>query len=248
MKIKDRLGADKVATGHYATIGKNENDRFYITKSKAMERDQSYALYRLTQMQLAKTVFPLGGYDKQGVRAIAEEAGLPVFSKKDSQDICFIPDGDYGAFLDRYASGKIPGEGNFKDKNGMILGRHKGITHYTIGQRKGLGIALGHPAFVTAIRPETNEVVLGTNEDCFCRSLVANEINMVSEAEFSPDKTYVAKIRYGGAETPCRISVEGEDTIRVLFEKPVRAVTPGQSVVVYDDAMVVGGGMITGRE
>lgn len=239
------LGAEYIATGHYARINQNKNGRFFIQNAISTAKDQTYVLYNLTQDMLAHTLMPVGDYEKEEIRQIAEQIGLPVFDKKDSQDICFIPDGDYGAFLDRQCpQGSLPGEGNYVNVAGEILGRHKGITHYTIGQRKGLGIALGHPVFVTEIRPETNEVVLGENEDCFTDTLFADQVNMVAEEHFDPQKTYIGRIRYSDRGAECQVSMIDDTIMKVSFLQPVRAVTPGQAVVLYDGDMLVGGGII----
>ena len=161
------IGADYIATGHYARVEQLPNGRYAIKNSVTAEKDQTYALYNLTQAQLSRTLMPVGDYHKDEIRQIAEEIGLMVAHKKDSMEICFIPDDDYAGFIDKECGKLVPPPGNFVSTDGKILGRHKGITHYTVGQRKGLGIALGYPVFVTEIRPETNEVVLGSNEDVF---------------------------------------------------------------------------------
>ena len=163
------IGADYIATGHYARIEQLSNGRYAIKNSVTALKDQTYALYNLTQEQLKRTLMPVGDYTKDEICAIAEETGLMVAHKKDSMEICFIPDDDYAGFIDRECNGQVPPPGNFVSTDGKILGRHKGITHYTIGQQKGLGIAFGYPVFVTEIRPDTNEVVLGTNEDVYKR-------------------------------------------------------------------------------
>ena len=187
---------------------------------------------------------PVGAYSKDEIRAIAEEIGLNVAQKKDSMEICFIPDDDYAAFIEEKTDGQVPPPGNFVSVTGEVLGQHKGITHYTIGQRKGLGIALGAPAFVVAIRPETNEVVLGTNEDVFTTKLYANRLNTMSIPEFVDGMELKAKIRYSHAGSMCKITRTGENEICCEFFEPVRAVTPGQAVVFYDGEYVAGGGTI----
>lgn len=238
------FGAEYVATGHYARIEKLENGRYAIRNSITAAKDQTYALYNLTQEQLAHTMMPVGVYTKEEVRAIAEKIGLNVAQKKDSMEICFIPDDDYAAFIEQHSVKSVPPEGNFVSVTGEILGRHKGITHYTIGQRKGLGIALGQPAFVTAIRPETNEVVLGSNEDVFTTKLYANRLNAMAVPEFMDGMELKAKIRYSHAGSICRIHRTAEDEICCEFMEPVRAVTPGQAVVFYLGEHVAGGGRI----
>ena len=207
-------------------------------------KDQTYALYNLTQEQLKRTLMPIGDYLKEQVREIAEEVGLMVAHKKDSMEICFIPDDDYAGFIDKECGDLVPPPGNFVSTDGTILGRHKGITHYTIGQRKGLGIAFGYPVFVTEIRPETNEVVLGTNEDVFTTELRANHINFMSIPDIEGEMEFKAKIRYSDRGSMCRVVRTGPDEIRCTFDTPVRAVTPGQAVVLYDGEYVAGGGII----
>ena len=238
------FGAEYVATGHYARISKLSNGRYAICNSVTATKDQTYALYNLTQEQLAHTMMPVGAYEKEEVRKIAAELGLDVAQKKDSMEICFIPDDDYAAFIEEHAGKVVPPPGNFVSVTGEVLGKHKGITHYTIGQRKGLGIALGAPAFVVAIRPETNEVVLGTNEDVFTTKLYANQLNAMAIPEFVDGMELKAKIRYSHAGSMCKITRTGEDEICCEFTEPVRAVTPGQAVVFYDGEYVAGGGRI----
>lgn len=240
-----QIGADYIATGHYARVEQLSNGRYAIRNSVTAMKDQTYALYNLTQEQLARTIMPVGAYDKDHIRKIAEEAGLPVAHKKDSQDICFISDGDYASFVEKEA-GVVPGPGNFVTTDGIVVGQHKGITHYTIGQRKGLNISLGRPVFVVAIRPETNEVVLGDDKDVFTDRLMADRINFMADAEFDPEKTYLGKIRYSHRGTNCHVKMLDQDRIEVVFEEPVRAVTPGQALVLYDGDYVAGGGTIIG--
>ena len=169
------IGADYIATGHYARIEQLPNGRYAIKKSVTAAKDQTYALYNLTQDQLSHTLMPVGNYHKDEIRDMAEKLGLPVASKPDSQEICFIPDHDYASFIEEY-TGKTMEPGNFVDLDGNVLGRHKGISHYTVGQRKGLNLAMGYPVFVVAIRPETNEVVLGNGQDVFTDVVRCNKI------------------------------------------------------------------------
>ena len=180
------LGADYIATGHYARIEQLPNKRYAIRNSVTAAKDQTYALYNLTQKQLAHTLMPVGAYPKDEIRRIAREAGLPVAHKKDSQEICFIPDHDYAAFIERECTDSVPGPGNFVSVTGEILGKHKGITHYTVGQRKGLNLSMGHPVFVTRINPETNEVIIGENEDVFSRTLTCSGLNFMSVPDLEP--------------------------------------------------------------
>ena len=237
------IGADYIATGHYARVEKLPNGRYAIRNSVTARKDQTYALYNLTQEQLSHTLMPVGDYTKDEIRKFADEIGLGVANKPDSQEICFIPDHDYAAYIEKEAGEKLPGTGNFVDKNGTILGTHKGITHYTIGQRKGLNLAFGHPVFVTQIRPQTNEVVLGANEDVFADSLVCDRVNCMGMESLTEPRRVLAKIRYAHQGQFCTIFPEGEK-IRCEFEEPVRAVTPGQAVVFYEKDYVLGGGTI----
>lgn len=237
------IGADYIATGHYARIEQLENGRFAIRNSVTAAKDQTYALYNLTQDQLEHTLMPIGSYTKDEVRKIANDIGLNVAYKKDSQEICFIPDNDYAGYIKR-ETGYIDVPGNFIDTAGNVLGRHQGIIHYTVGQRKGLGIALGRPMFVVAVKPDTNEVVLGSNDEVFGRTLYANHLNFMGEDHFEEGEAVTAKIRYshGGAEA--RLHMVNADTVEVTFTEPVRAITPGQAAVFYKGEVVVGGGII----
>lgn len=238
------IGADYIATGHYARVEQLENGRYAIKNSVTAAKDQTYALYNLTQEQLSHTLMPVGAYTKDEIRKIAEEIGLMVAHKKDSQEICFIPDNDYAGFIDRECGKQVPPPGNFVSVNGEILGTHKGITHYTVGQRKGLGIALGYPVFVTEIRPETNEVVLGSNEDVFTTELYADHLNFMALPDIKDGTLLKAKIRYSHEGSLCKVTRTGADEIHCCFLEPVRAVTPGQAVVLYDGDYVAGGGII----
>lgn len=237
------LGCDYIATGHYARVCQLSNGRYALRKSATVRKDQTYALYNLTQDQLSKTLMPVGEYEKDEIRQIAKDIGLSVADKKDSQEICFIPDNDYASYIKKETGKSFP-VGNFVDLNGKVLGQHKGIIHYTVGQRKGLGLSLGAPAFVLEIRPETNEVVIGTNEDTFHDTLIANQVNAMSVASFDEEMKVTAKIRYSHQGAPCTIKMTGKDIISCRFDEPVRAITPGQAVVFYDNDIVVGGATI----
>lgn len=239
------IGADYIATGHYARVEQLSNGRYAIRNSVTAAKDQTYALFNLTQRQLSHTLMPVGDYTKDEIRAIAEDIGLMVAHKKDSQEICFIPDNDYAGFIDRECGEMVPPPGNFVSVDGEILGRHKGITHYTIGQRKGLGIVFGYPVFVTEIRPETNEVVLGSDKDVYTNRLYANQLNFMALSDIEEPVRLKAKIRYSHAGSCCTVRRTGADEICCEFEEPVRAVTPGQAVVLYDGDYVAGGGVIT---
>lgn len=238
------IGADFIATGHYARIKKLENGRFAIANSATAQKDQTYALYNLTQEQLAHTLMPVGEYTKPQIREMAENAGLMVAHKPDSQEICFIPDHDYAAFIEQEKNGDVPPKGKFVSVAGKVLGTHEGITHYTIGQRKGLGIALGKPMFVKEIRPQTNEVVLADNDEVFADSLIADHLNFMAVSDISKGR-FTAKIRYSHAGAPCSVTRISDEEIRIDFVEPQRAITPGQAVVLYTGDVVAGGGVIS---
>ena len=238
------IGADYIATGHYARVMQLPNGRYTIQNSVTAAKDQTYALYNLTQEQLSRTLMPVGAYPKDEIRQIAEDRGLAVAKKKDSMEICFIPDNDYAGFIERTVEG-VPGPGNFVDKDGNILGRHKGITHYTVGQRKGLNLSMGRPVFVTEIRPETGEVVIGDNDDVFSDYLVCGDVNwMAVDGLHGEERTVMAKIRYSHKGAPCVIRELGDGRVECRFETPQRAITPGQAVVFYENDYVFGGGTI----
>ena len=237
------IGASYIATGHYARICRLENGRYAIQRSVTDAKDQTYALYSLTQEQLSHTLMPVGSYPKEQIREIAKDLGLSVAQKPDSQEICFIPDQDYAGFIERTT--KAPStEGNFIRADGTILGRHKGIIHYTIGQRRGLGLPMGRRVVVTEIRPDTNEVVIGEQEDVWTDHLRANHLNFMSIPDLKEDRKAIAKIRYNHSGTPCTFRKTAPDQIEVHFHEPVRAVTPGQAVVLYDGDCILAGGTI----
>lgn len=242
LKRATDIGADFIATGHYAQIVCLENGRYALQKAPS-SKDQTYALYNLSQEQLKHTLMPVGAYTKAEIREIAKSLKLQVAAKPDSQDICFVPDGNYSRFIENYSGKKLP-EGNFVDRNGNILGRHKGISHYTIGQRKGLGLSMGRPVFVTAIRPDTNEVVIGSGDALYSRSLLASGINMMAEPAITDGMRVTAKVRYAHQGAPASLYRFGEDRLEVVFDEPQRAVTPGQAVVFYRDDIVIGGATI----
>jgi len=196
----------------------------------------------MTQYQLSKTLMPLGYYNKNEVRAKARELGLTVAAKPDSQEICFVDD-DYGKFIKEQTGQEIK-EGYFKDTKGNILGKHKGIIHYTVGQRKGLGIAFGKPMYVVRIDAVNNEVILGEDTEVYFKGLIAGDLNLISVERLESETRVKAKIRYNAKEVPATVYPNGEDTVKVIFDEPQRAVTPGQSVVFYDDDIVIGGGTI----
>ncbi len=237
-----QLGADYIATGHYAKIARHpETNRLSIQKSVTAQKDQTYALYSLTQEQLEKTLMPVGSYTKQEIRELALKWELPVANKPDSQEICFIPDGDYGRFIEENSSAEnIPG--SFVDVSGKAIGTHKGIHHYTVGQRKGLGVTFGKPMYVKKICPETNQVTLAEDSQLFESRLTVGNINYMCREGFTKTKAF-AKIRYSHKPTPCEIEVVG-DKIICTFEQPQRAITPGQAAVFYEGDYILCGGVI----
>ena len=241
------IGADCIATGHYARVEQLANGRWSLRTSATARKDQTYALYNLTQEQLARTLMPVGAYTKEEIRQMALDLQLPVASKPDSQDICFVPDGDYASFIEKTACRRFP-EGNFVLSDGTVVGRHKGIIHYTVGQRKGLGLSLGHPVFVLEIRPDTNEVVVGTGEESMSRYVLADHLNFMSVPDLTEPVRLFAKIRYNHRGAWCQVEKTGDDQILCTFDEPVRAITPGQAVVLYDGEYVFGGGTITGSK
>lgn len=241
------LKADYIATGHYAKVVKLGNDRYTVKNADHIEKDQTYMLYRLTQEQLASTLMPLGGYSKDEVRAIAKEAGIPVADKPDSQEICFIPDDDHAEFIRKNHSGAITGEGNFVDTKGNILGRHKGVICYTVGQRKGLGIALGKPAYVCRIDTDRNEVVIGDIEDIMSDTVICDDPNFLSIEGLQPGEEIKcrARIRYHHEPVEAVAGMTGDGKLKIKFNTPVKGAAPGQSAVMYDDdGNVIGGGVI----
>ena len=238
------LEYDYIVTGHYARVEYDEEKGRYLLK-KAVDdtKDQSYVLYMLTQEQLAHISLPLGGLRKTEVREIAEENGFVNARKHDSQDICFVPDGDYAKFIEKYTGKKTP-EGDFVDKEGNYIGCHKGIIHYTIGQRRGLGIPAASRLYVCEISPKTNTVVLGDNADLFSSELEADSVNLISVDNLSEPKRVTAKIRYRHKEQPATAWQTPDGILHVKFDEPQRAITKGQAVVMYDGDEVVGGGVI----
>lgn len=243
LKRAKEIGADYVATGHYAKIIKNEDGRYLLIKADDDTKDQTYALYNFTQEQLSQTLMPCGDYTKVKIREIAKEIGLAVHNKKDSEEICFISDNNHGKYISKVRPREVK-EGNFVDKNGNILGKHKGIVYYTIGQRKGLGIALGKPVYVTSINPKTNEVVLGPEEDIFKKELISKENNFIPFDKLEKVITVQAKVRYSARPAEATLIPLADGRVKVSFKERQRAITKGQSVVFYDGNIVVGGGII----
>ena len=237
------LGCEYIATGHYARIGLREDGRYLLKKGLDPAKDQSYVLYMLTQEQLAHTKFPLGDLTKAQVRELAEERGLLNAKKHDSQDICFVPDGDYEAFLRRYTGREYP-PGDFVDTQGNVLGRHRGLVAYTIGQRRGLGVAGGRPLYVCRKDTENNTVVLSDNTELFSDRLTARDINLIDRNAIDAPLRCTAKIRYSHGAAVCTVAQTDADELTVVFDEPQRAITSGQAVVLYDGETVIGGGTI----
>ena len=239
-------GAEFLATGHYARIGYDEAaGRHLLLRGQDPRKDQSYVLYQLTQHQLRHLLLPVGTYEKPALRRLAEEAGLSNAGKADSQDICFIPDGDYPAFLRRYG-GVEPVPGDFVDLTGRVLGRHRGLECYTTGQRKGLGVSTGEPVYVVRKELDTHRIVLGPDSALYTRELIAEAVNFISVPELTGPMAVTAKTRYSQREAAATAEPLPGGRIRVVFEEPQRAVTSGQAVVLYDGEKVVGGGTICG--
>ncbi len=247
LKKAGELGCDKVVTGHYARIEKSPAGGYLLKKALDSSKDQSYVLYMLTQEQLSHIEFPLGDMCKSDTRQIADKEAFINSDKPDSQDICFVPDGDYGTVICRYTGRDYP-EGDFVDKDGKILGRHKGIIYYTLGQRKGLGISADRPLYVTGIDVKNNRVILGDNEDLFAKEAIFNDINWISGEAPEEGKSYHAKARYRQKEQPGHLKRIDDETYVFIFDEPQRAITPGQSLVVYDGDVVMGGGTIIRHE
>lgn len=240
-----RLGAQYVATGHYARIEHDEKlGRFLLRKGVDVSKDQSYALYHLNQNTLKHFLMPLGAYTKVQTRQMARELGLSVAEKPDSQEICFVPNDDYKTFLEDKAPEALKA-GNIVDTHGKILGRHKGLPLYTIGQRKGLGIAAGRPLYVVALDYDRNQVIVGADDDVFADELIAHDLNFITFDKLEDRMNVAAKIRYSAKESSATLTPLANGQVNVKFEQPQRAITPGQSVVFYDGDIVVGGGIIS---
>ncbi len=242
MDYMKELSCDKLVTGHYAQIDK-QGDRYILKKGKDIKKDQSYVLYTLSQDQLSHTILPLGRLSKDEVREIAKESGFINANKRESQDICFVENGKYAEFIEGYLGKSYP-EGDFKDFNGNVLGTHKGLIRYTIGQRKGLGLSLPNPMYVCSLCPESNSVLLGDNEDLFKSSLDAYDINLITLDRIDGKLNCRARVRYSQKEEDATVWQTGDNEIHVEFSSPQRAITPGQAVVLYDGDTVIGGGTI----
>lgn len=240
----EQLGNDAIATGHYARIQFDKGSgRHLLLCGKDMGKDQSYVLYAMTQAQLAKTKLPLGALEKNEVREIAEAQGFRNARKRDSQDLCFVPDGDYAAYIAQ-KTGKPAVQGVFVDQNGTVVGTHRGITHYTIGQRRGLGLAMQEPTYVCSIDVQKNEVKIGRVEDLLANTLTAQDINLIATPCIEGKLRVQAKVRYRQTAQPATVWQTGEDALTLRFDLPQRAITCGQAVVLYDGDVVIGGGTI----
>ncbi|SFE64377.1 tRNA 2-thiouridine(34) synthase MnmA [Peptostreptococcus sp. D1] len=245
-EVADKLNCDFVATGHYARMEYNyEKGLYELKRASSDKKDQTYMMYNLNQKKMARILFPIGNFDKPVIRKIAEEIGLEVHNKPDSQDICFVPDQDYEAFLRTHSEKKVK-KGSFLDSDGNKLGEHNGIISYTIGQRKGLGITFGKPAYVIGINGEDNSIILGDNDDLFKSELIACEVNFLDMNidEMETPRVVDSKIRYSSKLSKATVTKIGDRRVSVAFETPQRAITSGQSVVFYDGDVLVGGGII----
>ena len=244
LRFADERGLEYVATGHYALIEYDEvSGRYLLKKALDDSKDQSYVLYMLTQNQLSHIQFPLGGKMKKEVREIAEQLGFCNAWKHDSQDICFVPDGDYAKFIEQYTGRTYP-NGNFVDTKGHILGEHKGIIRYTVGQRKGLGLALPHPMYVKEKNLDTNEVILCDNNELFSKELYATDINLITCDKIDKPIKVKARVRYSQPEKDAIVEQIDDNTLHIVFDEPQRAISKGQAAVLYDGEYVVGGGTI----
>ena len=239
------LGCEYIATGHYAKTEYSEKyKRYVLKKSDEEKKDQTYFLYYIPKEEIEFIIFPLQNRaSKEETRKIAERNNLEVAQKKDSQEICFIPDNDYQKFLQKYSSQK-PKEGNIVLKDGTVLGKHKGLINYTIGQRKGLGISYKEPLYVIKLDIQKNQVIVGTEQDLYSKELIADEINWLAIDQLKEPLKLKAKVRYRAKEAECTVYPIENEQVKVIFDEPQRAITPGQSVVFYDEDIVVGGGKI----
>ena len=243
-KAKELFDADYIATGHYASVVYNETtDRYYIVESETLAKDQTYVLYNMTQDQLAHILMPLGKYSKEQIREFASDNGFITATKKDSQEICFVEDNDYAKFItNNYDFKDIPGE--FIDTKGNKYGKHKGIIHYTVGQRRGLGLSLKSPLYVKSVNAKTKEVLLCSKEELYDDSLICSDVNLISISKLDNPIKVQVKIRYSAPKANATLIPIDDDNIKVVFDQPVRAITPGQAVVFYDNNILLGGGII----
>jgi len=243
MDKASELGKDCIVTGHYVQIGQNASGRYLLKKGADIAKDQSYVLYSLTQEQLSRVRFPLGGYTKSQVREIALDGGYENANKRESQDICFIPDGDYVRFISEY-TGKPPEKGRFIDVDGKDLGENKGVSSYTIGQRRGLGLSMPHPPYVIELRPEDNTVVVGKEDMLYSKSLDVADINLIPVDKLDTPIRAQVKIRYADPGHLATVHQISENRLHIEFDEAKRAITKGQAAVVYDGDVVIGGGTI----
>ena len=244
LELARGLGMSHIATGHYAVVERDAaSGRWLLRRGADLKKDQSYVLWTLTQEQLSRTLLPLGSLSKEEAREIAEAQGFSNAHKKESQDICFVPDGDYAAFI-RETTGRADEPGKFVDESGRVIGEHKGLIHYTIGQRRGLGLSLREPLYVSAKNAADNTVALCPENGLYSKTLTASRANIIAVGKLDRPMRLRAKIRYRAAEQPATVEQLSEDKIRIEFDEPQRAITPGQSVVLYDGDYVVGGGVI----
>jgi tRNA-specific 2-thiouridylase len=243
LQYADTLSMDGIATGHYARITRAPGGRYLLSVAKDTSKDQSYVLWQLSQKVLSRTLLPLGDLTKEEVRTLAADADFVNAKTGDSQDICFVPDGDYVAFLEHVMRKKYPA-GDFVDADGTLLGQHQGMIRYTIGQRKGLGIAFGAPTYVIGKDAATNRVLLGSNDALFSRTLTARDANWIAEASVTSPRRVLAKIRYNAKAAWAELDPIDATHFRLCFDEPQRAIAPGQSVVLYQDDVVLGGGII----
>jgi tRNA-specific 2-thiouridylase len=247
--VARQIGADRVATGHYAQVGFDElSGRWLLKRPADRSKDQTYFLFGLTQEQLSRTLFPLGGMTKPEVRELARKHSLVIAEKPDSQEICFVPGGDYKSFLDAYLAEQgdarqVAVAGEMVTSDGQVIGEHTGVHNFTVGQRKGLGVATGSPLYVIQINNETRQVVVGKDEDLYSRTLRAQDVNLISRAEIGKPMRVTVKIRHKHQPAPAMIEGSGSE-VQVTFDEPQRAITPGQAAVFYDGDIVVGGGWI----
>lgn len=243
-KARDLFNADYIATGHYAQIVYNENtNRYYVKESDAIGKDQTYVLYNLSQEQLKHTLMPLGAYTKEQIREIAKEHGFITADKKDSQEICFVEDNDYAGFIQKHYNYKNS-TGEFIDTKGKKYGKHKGIIHYTIGQRRGLGLSLPSPLYVKKLDAKSHQVILCPKQELFQDSLICSNINLMAIDKLTEPLVVTAKIRYSAPKAKATLIPLDNNNIKVVFDEPQRAVTPGQAIVFYNDNIVIGGGTI----
>ncbi len=249
-KLAESLGCDKVATGHYARVEFDQPaNRYRLFRGRNLDKDQSYFLWELTQQQLSRAMFPLGEMSKPEVREVARASSLAVAEKKESQEICFVPDGDYAGFIDRYlaaenAEDRLPGEGEIVSATGEVIGQHQGIHHYTIGQRRGLGIAHENPLYVINIDATQNRVVVGPQDELLSREFIAAGVNWIAFDQPEGEVRAEVRVRYRHAPEPATITPLDDNRVRVVFDEPQRAITPGQTTVFYRGDEVVGGGWI----